>query len=70
MPPAKPGLTCQLQDGGKEKMNNAKPEGMRRFNHLLGELDATYHDIALKFGLSDSAMYIPVSYTHLRAHET
>ncbi|MFG6356957.1 MAG: MarR family transcriptional regulator [Acetatifactor sp.] len=39
-------------------MNNAKPEGMRRFNHLLGELDATYHDIALKFGLSDSAMYI------------
>lgn len=39
-------------------MSNSTPEGIRRFNNLLGELDATYHDIALKFALSDSAMHI------------
>ena len=39
-------------------MSNSTPEGIRRFNYLLGELDATYHDIALKFALSDSAMHI------------
>lgn len=31
---------------------------MKRFNHLLGEIEAVYHDIALKFGQSDSAMSI------------
>ena len=31
---------------------------MKRFNYLLGELDAVYHDMSLKFGLSDSAMNI------------
>ncbi len=31
---------------------------MRRFNHLMGETDAVYHDIALKLGLSDSSMMI------------
>lgn len=39
-------------------MSNHASEGMKRFNHLLGEMDATYHEIALKFGLSDSAMHI------------
>ncbi len=31
---------------------------MKRFNHLLGELDAVYHEMTLKLGLSDSAMKI------------
>ena len=41
---------------------------MKRFNYLLGEMDAVYHEMALKLGLSDSAMIIlyTVSYTHLK----
>ncbi len=31
---------------------------MKRYNYLLGELDAVYHDMSLKLGLSDSAMNI------------
>lgn len=31
---------------------------MKRFNYLLGELDAVYHEMSLKLGLSDSAMII------------
>ena len=31
---------------------------MRRFNHLVVETNAAYHEIALKFGMSDSAMEI------------
>ena len=31
---------------------------MKRFNHLLGETHAVYHEISLKMGLSDSAMNI------------
>lgn len=31
---------------------------MKRFNLLLSEIDAAYHDAALKLGLSDSAMLI------------
>lgn len=31
---------------------------MKRFNYLLGEIDAAYHEAALKLGLSDSAMQI------------
>jgi DNA-binding MarR family transcriptional regulator len=27
---------------------------LKRFNYLLGEMDAVYHDISLKLGLSDS----------------
>lgn len=30
----------------------------KRFNYLFGETDAVYHEIALKLGLSDSAMQI------------
>lgn len=29
---------------------------MRRFNHLLQETDAVYHDMAQHWGLSDSVM--------------
>lgn len=31
---------------------------MRRFNHLLSETDAAYHEFAVKLGLSDSCMRI------------
>ncbi len=31
---------------------------MRRYNHLLGETEAVYHEMSLKLGLSDSAMII------------
>lgn len=31
---------------------------MHRYNHLVSELDAVYHEISLKLGLSDSAMII------------
>lgn len=33
-------------------------EGMKRFNYLISEIDAVYHEAALRFGLSDSAMHI------------
>ena len=31
---------------------------MKRYNYLLGELNAVYHEMSLKLGLSDSAMII------------
>lgn len=31
---------------------------MKRFNYLMTEIDAAYHEAALKLGLSDSAMMI------------
>ena len=31
---------------------------MKRFNYLVGEIDAVYHDAALKLGLSDSVSSI------------
>lgn len=31
---------------------------LRRFNHLVGEINAVYHEAALKFGLPDSAMQV------------
>ena len=31
---------------------------MRRCNHLQGEIEAAYHDAALKFGLADSTQFI------------
>lgn len=31
---------------------------MRRYNHLVGEIDGAYHGMALKLGLSDSAMRV------------
>ncbi len=39
-------------------MNRDFSKTMKRFNHLLGEIDATYHEMSLKLGLSDSAMII------------
>ena len=31
---------------------------LKRYNHLIGEINAVYHEISLKLGLSDSAMNI------------
>lgn len=33
-------------------------DGLKRFNYLASEIDAVYHEAALKLGLSDSAMTI------------
>ena len=32
--------------------------GLKRFNFLAGEIDAAYHEAALRLGLSDSAMQV------------
>lgn len=39
-------------------MENKVGEMMRRFNYLSNEIDSAYHDAALKFDLSDSALLI------------
>ncbi len=39
-------------------MGSYASEGMKRFNHLLGEIDGVYHEIALTLGLSDSVMMV------------
>lgn len=31
---------------------------LRRFNHLVGEINAVYHEAALRFGLPDGAMQV------------
>ena len=35
-------------------MQKSQFENLKRYNHLLGEMEATYHAAALHFGLSDS----------------
>lgn len=37
-------------------MNSSK--AMKRYNHLHGEIEATYHDSSLKLGISDSVSKI------------
>ena len=39
-------------------MKACSSRNMKRFNHLLGEIEAVYHEMALKFGQSDSVMNI------------
>ena len=39
-------------------MNNLISGELRRYNHLFAETEATYHEISLKLGLSDSALKI------------
>ena len=39
-------------------MTACSSRDMKRFNHLLGEIEAVYHEMALKFGQSDSVMNI------------
>ena len=39
-------------------MRESVSADMKRYNYLLGETSAVYHEMALKFGLSDSAMNI------------
>lgn len=41
-----------------DKMKTYISNEMKRYNHLVGEIDAVYHDISLNLGLSDSAMKI------------
>lgn len=44
-------------NGGNILKSNSSKE-MKRYNHLHGEIDATYHDASLKFGVSDSVLKI------------
>ena len=37
---------------------------IKRFNHLMNEIEARYHEVALKFGLSDSAMLVLYTVCH------
>ena len=39
-------------------MENFPSKSMKRFHHLLGEMDAAYHEMSLKLGLPDSAMIV------------
>lgn len=39
-------------------MENYMDQEMKRFNYLTAEIDAAYHEAALKLGLSDSALMI------------
>lgn len=39
-------------------MSNYIEDDLKRFNYLTYEIDAAYHEAALKLGLSDSAMLI------------
>lgn len=39
-------------------MNNSISQHMKRCNHLQGEIEAAYHEAALKFGLADSTQFI------------
>lgn len=39
-------------------MNNYISKDMKRYNYLLGEMEAVYHGMSLKLGLSDSASMI------------
>ena len=39
-------------------MKSYSSNEMKRFNHLLQEIDAVYHEMSRRLGLSDSAMII------------
>lgn len=39
-------------------MQNSSTKINKRYNYLLGEINSIYHDMALKLGLSNSAMNI------------
>lgn len=39
-------------------MENRVSKEMKRFNHLMSEIEATYHEISWKLKLSDSAIQI------------
>ena len=41
---------------------------MRRCNHLMGEIEAAYHEAALKFGLADSTQFILYTICYLGDH--
>lgn len=49
-------LRCDSEWG--ISVNTQIDKKLKRFNYLLGETEATYHEISLKLGLTDSAMKI------------
>lgn len=45
-------------DGKGDGMRNDSYRELKRYNYLLGEIEAQYHEMFLKLGLSDSASMI------------
>ena len=39
-------------------MNTQASKELRRFNHLLGEINGVYHEVSVKLGLPDSVMMV------------
>lgn len=39
-------------------MREPDSKAMKRYNYLLGEMEAVYHEMSLRLGLSDSAMIV------------
>lgn len=39
-------------------MKQTSSTALKRYNHLIGEIEAVYHQMSLQYGLSDSAMRI------------
>lgn len=42
----------------EDRMKPIVPEEMKQFNYLSSEIDAAYHEVAQRLGLSDSAMLV------------
>ena len=53
-----PGRRTTGRGERRQDMESVTSEGMRRFNHLVTETDAVYHEAALRMGMSDSTMQI------------
>ena len=39
-------------------MSNNSSSSLKRYNHLIGEIDAAYHEASLRLGISDSVSMI------------
>lgn len=48
---------CEVDEKKRETDNHSSID-MKRYNYLFGEMEAVYHELSLKVGLSDSAMRI------------
>ncbi len=51
-------ITNETSMTSVSSMTSVTSEGMKRFNHLVSETDAVYHEAALRMGLSDSVLQI------------
>lgn len=47
---------------------NAVSKEIKRYNHLLGEIEAVYHDISFRMGISDSVSKILYTICNMGEH--